>query len=94
VHIDSEQTSAPRIDAPGIDIRHITVMRIDTLRLNALRIDTEVDDIVVSSRAMHHATDSHSMPIPEPRARCTRHDRVVSGAPAAYMCAEASVSDA
>jgi len=63
--------------------------RIDTLRINTLRINTAVDDVVVSSRAMHHATDSHSMPIPEPRARCTRHDRVVSGAPVAYMCAEA-----
>jgi len=50
--------------------------------------DTSVDDIVVSGRAMHHATDFHSMPIPDARARCTRHDCVVFGAPLAYMCAE------
>jgi hypothetical protein len=59
--------------------------RIDVARRQDVRIDSAVDSIVVSSRAILHATDSHSMPIPEPRARCTRHDRVVSGAPAAYM---------
>ena len=76
-------------DTPRIDTLLIDTLRIDPLRINPLRSNTAVDGVVVSSRAMHHATDSHSMPIPEPRARCTRHDRVVSGARAAYMCAEA-----
>jgi hypothetical protein len=67
----------------------VDLLRINTLRIDTLCINTGVDDIVVSSRAMHNATDSHSMPIPEPSARCTRHDRVVPGAPVAYMCADA-----
>lgn len=51
--------------------------------------DSSVNDIVVSGRAMRHATDSHSMPIPDARARCTRHDRVRFGAALAYICADA-----
>jgi hypothetical protein len=82
-------SDTPRIDTLLIDTLLIDTLRIDPLRINPLRSNTAVDGVVVSSRAMHHATDSHSMPIPEPRARCTRHDRVVSGARAAYMCAEA-----
>jgi hypothetical protein len=77
------------MDTLQIDTLCINARHFDTLHISTLHISTGVDDIVVSSRAMHHATDSHWMPIPEPRARCTRHDRVVSGAPVAYMCADA-----
>jgi len=52
--------------------------------------NTPVGNTVVSSRAMHHATDFHSMPIPEARARCTRHDAScpvrVSPTCAAFHC--------
>jgi hypothetical protein len=62
------------LDETVLDNTELGGADLDGTDLDSAGLDsTGLDSTVVWGRAMRYATDSHSMPIPEARARCTRH---------------------